>query len=229
MNKKLTGLVGVGSLVLLAGLATLRPATASDHADTREVVQRGGSDISDVYMFESKEDSKNYVLVMNVNPLISQGAGPSAFFDPDVLYQFKLDQNQDGIEDRVIQVMFEGTGTDQVVKVVGPLPPNEVGTTNTVVSGFGTSGKINQTFSPRAGVKVFAGAREDSFFFDLEQFFVILPDRGVPPGLTTPPANPNQPQSTTWRAPGTAVDFLSNGGFNVLSIVIELPKSDLLK
>jgi len=39
----------------------------------------------------------------------------------------------------------------------------------------------------------------------------------------------NPPMATTWRAPGAAVDFLSNGGFNVLSIVIELPKAQLLR
>jgi len=50
---------------------------------------------------------------------------------------------------------------------------------------------------------------------------------GVPPGLTNPPANPNQPMATSWRPAGAAVDFLSNGGFNVLSIVVELPKSML--
>ena len=73
-------------------------------------------------------------------------------------------------------------------------------------------------------MQVFAGVREDSFFFDLEQFFTIFPDRATPiNGI--PVANPNDPQATTWRAPGTAVDFLSNGNYSVLSIVVELPKS----
>jgi len=229
MNKLTKGLIVLAGIAAVSGVIAVRPAIASDHADTREVVDRAGSDISDVYMFESKENSSNYVLVMNVNPLIASGGGPAASFDPDVLYQFKLDQNQDGIEDRVIQVTFEGTGPTQKVIVAGPRLPNEVGTTNSRVPAYSIHGQINSTFSPATGIKVFAGAREDSFFFDLEQFFVILPDRGVPTGLTSPPANPNQPQSTTWRAPGTAVDFLSNGGYNCLSIVIELPKSELLK
>lgn len=221
--------------VLVAGLAVVgvgfaaKRAMSSDHADTREVVSRPGSDISDVYMFPSKENPDNYVLIMNVNPLIPAGGGGGASFDPDVLYQFKIDLNGDGVEDRVIQATFEGSGASQKVRIAGPAAPNEVGTRNTLITPFATTGTINKTFSPINGMKVFAGPREDSFFFDLEQFFTILPDRGVPPGLTTPPADPYQPMATTWRAPGSAVDFLSNGGFNVLSIVIELPKSQLLR
>lgn len=228
MTIKLKGLLAT-ALIIGSGAFFAQKAISSDHADTREVVSRPGSDISDVYMFPSKENPDNYVLIMNVNPLIAAGGGPGASFDPNVLYQFKLDLNGDGREDRVIQATFTGTGASQKVRIAGPALPKEVGTSNTLMTPYATQGTINTTFSPTTGMKVFAGAREDSFFFDLEQFFTILPDRGVPPGLTTPPANPNQPMATTWRAPGAAVDFLSNGGFNVLSIVIELPKAQLLR
>ncbi len=222
-------LLTLGVALAVSGAFLAQRATGSDHADTREVLATPGSDISDVYMFESKENPDNYVLAMNVNPLIARGGGAAASFDPNVLYQFKIDLDQNGVEDRVIQVTFSGTGASQKVKVAGPAAPNEIGTTNSLLTPFTTTGTINTSFSPIVNMKVFAGAREDSFFFDLEQFFTILPDRGVPPGLTTPPADPNQPMATTWRPTGTAVDFLSNGGFNVLSIVIELPKSQLLR
>jgi hypothetical protein len=214
--------LGATTMATLVGVQLVK---ASDHADVREVVTRPGSDISDVYIFPSKENPDNVVFAMNVNPLIARGG--TASFDTDVLYQFKVDLNQDGREDKVIQVRFEGTGATQKVIVAGPKAPNEVGATNSLMSAHSTQGTVGTTFSPRSGMKVFAGTREDSFFFDLEQFFVILPDRGVPAGLTSPPANPNQPMATSWRSPATAVDFLSNGGFNVLSIVIEMPKTML--
>ncbi|MES1227286.1 MAG: DUF4331 family protein [Armatimonadota bacterium] len=229
MRKHLSGALALTALLAGGGFLLARQARGSDHADTKEVVNRPGSDLTDVYMFESKADSSKYVLAMNVNPLIPSGQGLRVSFDPDVLYQFKIDQNGDGVEDRVIQVWFEGTGNTQVVHVSKPMPPNETGSINTKVTSLATTGVINHVFTPQAGMKVFAGPREDPFFFDLEQFFNILPDRGVPPGLTTPPADPNAPQQTSWRAPGVAKDFLSNGGYNVLSIVIELPKADLLK
>jgi hypothetical protein len=221
-RKKLFALTGSALLLAIAGSSLV---IASDHADTKEVVNRPGSDISDVFVFPSKENPNNVVLVMNVNPLIARGG--TASFDSDVLYQFKFDTDNDGREEKVIQVTFGGSGIGQTVNVLGPTTPNEVGSMNTLLRTDSASGTTNTTFNTKSGMKVFAGVREDPFFFDLEQFFTIFPDRGVPAGLTTPPANPNQPMATTWRAPGTAVDFLSNGGYNVLSIVIELPKTML--
>lgn len=224
-NKALYAAIGLG--VIVAPFIVVTRATGSDHADIREVVSQPGTDISDVYMFEAPSNPNNIVLVMNVNPLIPAGGGPAAFFDPNVLYQFKIDRTGDAVEDLVIQAKFGAPGAGQTVQISGPVKPSSTGTINRQEPANPTGGTINTTFSPRSGMKVFCGAREDSFFFDLEQFFTILPDRGVPPGLTTPPANPNQPMATSWRAPGAAVDFLSNGGFNVLSIVVELPKTML--
>ncbi len=228
MRKNIFGYIALAVVVPACAVLTIKTAIASDHADTKEVVNRPGTDLTDVYMFQSPENSDKYILAMNVNPLIGQGASAGVSFDPDALYQFKIDQNADGVEDKVVQVWFEGTGPSQVVHVSPPTAPNELGASNTKVPSYSVSGTINNTFFPTTTVRVFAGAREDSFFLDLEQFFNILPDRGVPPGLTTPPANPNQPMQTSWRTAPNAVDFLSNGGFNVLSIVIEIPKADLL-
>ncbi|MFY9234801.1 MAG: DUF4331 family protein [Fimbriimonadaceae bacterium] len=213
-------LVAVGAGLLLI------PAFASDHADTLETAGNPGRDLSDVYIFPSTQNPNNVVLVMCVNPLIASGGGPAARFDPNVLYQFKIDRDEDSVEDLVIQAKFDNS-PNQVVQIAGPVKPSSVGTTTNFETPYATTGTINTQFSPTPGMTVFAGAREDPFFFDLERFFEIFPDRGVPTGLTTPPADPNQPMQTSWRAPGQAVDFLSNGGFNVLAIVVELPKAML--
>lgn len=222
------------AILTTAGLAILavpfllaQQAIGSDHADTREVVAQPGSDLSDVFMFPSPENPNNVVLVMNVNPLIARGG--TASFDPNVLYQFKIDRTGDAVEDLVIQAKFTGTGAGQTVQISGPIKPTTTGNMNKFEAPLATTGQFGKVFTPAAGMRVFCGVREDPFFFDLEQFFTILPDRGVPAGLTTPPANANQPMAGTWRSAGTAVDFLSNGGFNVLSIVVELPKSEISK
>ena len=205
---------------------------ASDHADTPNIAANPGEDISDVFMFPSPANPNNVVLVMNVHPLINPGAGPSTSFDPNVLYQMKIDNTGDGVEDLVIQARFTGVGSTQKVSIAGPLRPSTTGSSNVVEKAWPVAGTINTTFSPNRNMTVFCGAREDPFFFDLDQFFTIFPDRATP--LTgTPIANPNAPQATTWRpAPGPgvvnpAVDFLSAHQFNVLSIVVELPKSAL--
>lgn len=217
---------------LALGMAVLTPIVlvgigrASDHADTPEIASNPGTDISDVYLFPSPENPDNVVLVMNVRPLIAAGAGPSASFDPNVLYQFKIDNTGDGVEDKVIQAKFTGTGATQRVAISGPIRPSLTGRNSQQETPYTTTGQINTTFTPASGIKVFTGAREDPFFFDLEQFFTILPDRATPiNGI--PVSDPNVPKATSWRPAGTAVDFLSNGGFNVLSIVVELPKRSL--
>jgi len=82
---------------------------------------------------------------------------------------------------------------------------------------------VNSAAGNAPGMQLFAGHRDDPFFIDLEQFFRILPDRkpvGGPLG-----ALPETPTATAWRGPGEAVNYIS--GFNVLSIVIELPVSEL--
>src|SRR2546422_8278288 len=71
-------------------------------------------------------------------------------------------------------------------------------------------------------MQVFAGWRDDPFFIDLEQFFRIIPDRKP---VTGPLAQlPDTPTASAFRNPG--IDFVT--GFNVLSIVIELPTASLM-
>lgn len=227
---RLLAAIGLAALVVPAVL--LKRAHASDHADTPNIAANPGTDISDVFVFPSPTNPNNVVLVMNVHPLIGPGAGLSTFFDPNVLYQFKIDQNKDGVEDLVIQAKFSGTGPNQTVSIAGPLKPSTTGSYNVLEKPYSVSGKINTTFSPTNGMQVFAGAREDPFFFDLDQFFTIFPDRATPV-TGKPVANPNTPQAVTWRpAPGPGVanpaqDFLSVHQLNVLSIVIEMPRSML--
>ena len=181
-------------------------------------------DLTDVFIFPSPNNPNNVVLAMCVSPLIPAGGAAGRQFDNDVLYQFKIDNSGDNVEDLVIQAKFEGTGSSQTVSIAGPKAPEMSGTQSTFRDPYSTGGSVGTSFSPTSGMTVFAGPREDPFFFDLEQFFTIFPDRATP--ITgTVIANPNAPQATTWRAAGVAKDFLKD--LNVLSIVVELPKSRL--
>jgi hypothetical protein len=219
-----------GLAILIAPIALLTPTRASDHADTPTIASRPGTDLTDVFMFPSATDPDKVVLAMTVHPLIIAGQGRSVNFDPNVLYQFKIDNNGDAVEDLVIQARFKGSGPNQKVKISRPSEPERTGSINTLVDDDDDNefGHVNRTFRMEGGMKVFAGGREDPFFFDLEQFFNIFPDRATP--LTgIPISNPNTPQLGSWRPAGSAVDFLSNGGYNVLSIVVEVPKSKLLR
>ena len=218
-RKKLALLaIGVG---LIPTLLFAR-ARGSDHADTPAIAALPGTDLSDVYIFPSPSNANNVVLVMCVHPVIPSGAGLTTDFDPNVLYQFKIDNSGDFKEDLVIQAKFTGSGATQKVQIAGPVAPSRTGTVTQFETPDSVSGTINNTFTTSTGIKVFTGGREDPFFFDLEQFFKILPDRNVP-GIavsTTTPAN-------SFRPAADAKDFLSVNNLNVLSIVVELPKSQL--
>ncbi|AIE85381.1 DUF4331 family protein [Fimbriimonas ginsengisoli] len=218
--------IALGMVALLAPLMLIGKVRASDHADTPDIAANPGTDITDVYMFPSPTNADNIVLVMNVHPLIGSGEGTTVGFDPNVLYQFKIDNNGDGVEDKVIQAKFTGAGAAQTVSISGPVRPSMTGKDSVQETPLAVHGTLNAPFSPKSGMTVFAGGREDPFFFDLEQFLNIFPDRATP--LTgTPVADPNTPKQSSWRAPGVAKDFLSTGKYNVLSIVVELPKRSL--
>jgi hypothetical protein len=216
----------VGTTVALAAVATggIRVARASDHQDNPLVELNPAMDMSDVYAFPGSAPDR-IALVLNSRPLLSPAQTPSASFDPNILYQFKIDNTGDAKEDRVIQVTFKGTGASQTVEVRGPIAPPVTGAMmNTVATSAPTlTGSINQVLGTTTGVQVFAGAREDPFFLDLEQFLRILPDRKPSTGALS--AIPDSPSAGSFRSASTAVDALK--GSNLLSIVIELPVSQL--
>ena len=208
--------------VVAACAAGAGVALASDHQDTPDVELNPEMDLTDLYVFPSPVPGR-VVLVMNSWGVLSPAETPTTYFDPNLLYQFKIDNDHDGIEDRVIQVTFNGAGADQTVEVRGPVTPpvagamgNRLSTAAAVVSGV-----TRAAIGSASGMQVYAGPRDDPFFIDLEQFFRILPDRKPVTGALS--QLPDTPTASSWRTPG--IDFLA--GFNVLSIVIELPVSQL--
>lgn len=228
MRTSIKSFAFIAIAAIAAPAVLLGTSRASDHADTPEIASNPGTDLTDVYVFPSATNKNNVVLSMSLHPLIGPGDGQKTAFDPNVLYQFKIDSTGDGIEDAVIQARFNGSNpATQTISISKPVAPSMRGTVNQQLAMLPVSGTINTTFTPGANMKVFAGGREDAFFFDLERFFEIFPDRATP--LTgVPVSNPNTPQKTSWRPAGEAKDFLSNGQYNVLSIVVEVPRTMLL-
>ena len=220
-----TKLAALGVVVALAGGAFVAKRTvASDHQDSPDVELNPTLDMTDVYAFPGSTPDR-IALVMNSWAFLTPAQTPSTSFDPDLLYQFKIDNNGDAREDLVLQVTFTGTGASQQVELRGPVaPPVQGAMRNRIASQSpALSGAVNTVLGSPTGVQLFAGPREDPFFIDLEQFFRIIPDRKP---VTGPLSQlPDQPTASSFRAAGAAVDYVQ--GFNVLSIVIELPKSAL--
>jgi len=210
------------ALATVATVGVIRLARGSDHQDTPDVELNPASDMTDVYAFPGALPDRT-VLVLNSWAFITPAQTGNTYFDPNLLYQFKIDTNADGVEDRVIQVTVDGAGPGQTVTVRGPVAPPAAGAMGNVLATgpASVSGPINTVLGSASGMQVFAGWRDDPFFIDLEQFFRIIPDRKP---VTGPLAQlPDTPTAGSFRDPG--VDYVA--GFNVLSIVIELPTAQL--
>ena len=181
---------------------------AADHIDAPAVTGTG-SDITDFYAFQSPSNSSNMVFVVNVQGLLAPAATAAASFDEEVMIEINIDNSstKDNLEDLVIQATFD----NGMVKIYGPAAPIEKGSNSTLISTSATEAAItsygsNPVIGENNGIKVFAGPRDDPFFFDLNQFKAIIA--------------------------GTATSFNNPGadtfaGTNVLSVVVEVPKSML--
>jgi hypothetical protein len=223
MRRKALILTAGLALMVIAGTAAIvKYAAASDHQDTPEVELSQFLDINDVFVFPGSTPDRLTLVLTTASPL-TPAKSVTASFDPDILYQIKIDNTGDAVEDRVLQFTFEGTGPNQVVHMRGPVAPALTGTATRVVDAPPTlSGSVNTVLNTASGIQLYAGLRDDPFFIDLEQFFKIIPDRAPVTGPLSK-IGP-KPEATAFRSPG--IDFLR--GFNALAIVVELPESLLL-
>ena len=210
----------------LAAAGAVRIAVGSDHQDTPLVELNPEQDMTDVYAFPGSAPGR-IALVLNSRAFLTPAQTPGATFDPNLLYQFKVDNDGDAVEDKVIQVTFTGSGASQQVQVRGPMDPPVTGAMQNEVADVApaASGSLNTVLGSGSGLQAFAGPRDDPFFIDLEAAFCILPDRKPSTGTLSQPcaltANPAAP--FFFRSPG--VNYVA--GFNVLSIVVELPSAEL--
>ncbi|MDX1685236.1 MAG: DUF4331 family protein [Saprospiraceae bacterium] len=193
-----TLLVGAIAMVFLA----------ADHIDA-PAVSGTSTDIADYYAFQSEENNSNLVFVATSQGLTSPMSTVDAAFDENVLFEFNIDNTGDNIEDLVIQVIPR----DGKMYAFGPYTPSSTGLMSTIdesqetisvdITEYGENAVVASTSQ---GYKLFAGPRDDPFFFDLGQYTEIIAGN-----------------ATSFNDPGT--DALA--GTNVMAVVIEVPKSDL--
>ncbi len=199
-TKILAAFGGLGLAVLSVFLI------AADHIDAPDVAGTS-SDIADFYAFQG-EDANNLVFVIDVQGLLAPGQPTTqAIFDEDVLLEINIDNDNDLIEDLVIQAIKR----DTTMYFFGPVAPSQTGLNSdiddTTLSGtvaISTTTDI-QTASGN-GMQFFAGPRDDPFFFDFTTYNEVIAGN-----------------ATGFNDPGTD----SFAGTNVLSVVVEVPKSML--
>src|SRR5512141_1677508 len=84
------------------------PAFAASHREAPITSLDQKADITDWFAFVSPEHPDRVVMILNVDPFLEPSNGPNYFpFDPNVLYEMKVDNNRDGIEDIVFEIRFK--------------------------------------------------------------------------------------------------------------------------
>ncbi|GAC1392079.1 MAG: hypothetical protein NVSMB31_09920 [Vulcanimicrobiaceae bacterium] len=208
-------------LVAIVSLVTVfymgHAVRSSDHQEAPLVLSRPGADITDVFIFPAANPN-NMVLAMDIHALIPRNMAGGYYFDPAVMYQFKVSTDGGSKENKVLQFRAVGGPGDQHLEMYGPAAPAEVGTKSNWV-GTPQTFAFNSVAHLQNGVTVFAGPRKDPFFLDLAQLLKLLPDRNAfyhADGAGVPP-----PSAKCFRNPGT--DFFHD--YNVLALVAEVPRS----
>jgi hypothetical protein len=183
----------IAGVVLAIGLAPLG-AGAADHLDAPTVSANGATDITDVYAYSTNDASKT-VLIANVNPGAGALPNSTTSFGTGVRYTFTVDTNGNASPDITYQLRFSA-GNPQGVTIWK----------NGKLWGAGTTGK---PIVLKGGTKLWAGLRDDPFFFDLDAFKgnILGADNG------------------RMLCDGKEVDFFK--GLNVSAIVLLLPNSEL--
>jgi hypothetical protein len=219
-------LLGLGLIVSVAMFAPLY-VNASDHDDGEVDTKGRNVNLTDLYVFREKDQNPNaadedLIFVMNTNP--RSVARQQYYFSTNALYEFKISrvQNKDatptGKEDVVLRFVFEppnqrGEQEFKLIAIANRYREVAQGKTTPLSPDPTTPPVINELSLGNSRVSVFAGLREDPFFFDVEQYFRVRAGAlGIGPQVG-------------FRPPEQALDFTT--GYNANSIVVRVPREFL--
>src|SRR5271169_2322366 len=96
-------------LALALTFVMLAPASvfASSHREAPITALDRTADVTDWYAFVSYNHPDRVTMILNVDPFLEPSNGPNYFpFDPNVVYQMKIDNNRDGVEDITFEFRF---------------------------------------------------------------------------------------------------------------------------
>jgi hypothetical protein len=178
LERTLLGAAAALSLVLAA------PVFAADHRDAPTIDDYSAIDINDVFMFRDPPcttgscGNANLVVALSTQAVADPQFGSSYHFQENALYRLNFTTRKDADPTAHIDFVFGPFGngpncpTGPACQTYRAVFPNHV-----VIEGFATQGTsaakhIDPTpnFATAGGITVFAGPREDPFFFDLVGF-----------------------------------------------------------
>ena len=85
-----------------------KPLFAASHREAPITALDQKADITDWFAFVSPEHPDRVVLILNIDPFLEPSNGPNYFpFDPNILYEMKIDNNQSGQAEVTFQFQFQ--------------------------------------------------------------------------------------------------------------------------
>jgi len=195
MRTRTLATFGTALVVLTIGAAPFL-TSAADHLEAPLAVANGDLDITDVYAFDGA-NRKNTVLVLNVNPFA--GAVSGTDFATDAEYRFNIDTGGSPAAEDVYRVTFRDNAPD------GKQSLDLWKNGQLVLSGKTGNANVG------GGAKLYAGVKDDPFFFDLVSFRLWRDPDGVDP--------------YTYDGSTTFDGIDTFRGANVSTIVLEIPDS----
>ncbi|MEG4320219.1 MULTISPECIES: DUF4331 domain-containing protein [unclassified Microcoleus] len=203
---------------------------ASDHDDGEVDIKGRTVNLTDLYVYREKDQNSSaadgdLVFTMNSNP--RSVARYQYYFSTTALYQFHITQVGDvnstptGRADIILRFAFSPPNNKgmQAVAITVVRGGSETTTKTTVnggliaTTGLNSNAVLNTVSVGGSNLTVFAGLREDPFFFDVEQFFRVRAG-----ALGTGP-------KVGFKQPSQAIDFAK--GYNVNTIAVRVPKAFL--
>ncbi|MEM9905142.1 MAG: DUF4331 domain-containing protein [Cyanobacteria bacterium P01_D01_bin.44] len=214
--------VVLGTALMLGGAAHY--LQASDHDDGEVDTKGRNLNLTDLYVFREGDQnpqasSDDLVLVMNTNP--RSLARQQYYFSTNARYEFHISQMQNkesavtGQADVTLQFEFSAPNEKQEQQMtITAIRDGKAETATAITTSIlDSSANVSNVSLGGESLKVFAGLREDPFFFDVEQFFRVRAGAaGIGPAVG-------------FRTPEKAVDFTT--GYNVNTIAVSVPKSFL--
>lgn len=140
------GFVGLAALGLMSSVAV-----AADHAEAPGAGGDPAADIADYYAWHTAD---TFVAIVTYAPFLGAGAEP--VYDADVLYGVHVDNDGDNEPDETIWIQTGANANgDWGVRVI--VGDNEL------------EGAVGET-SEGGDIRLYAGLRDDPFFFNLQGF-----------------------------------------------------------
>lgn len=226
MNIKSIIKLSLLTLGFTATVAVLAPhyVQASDHDDGEVDTKGRNVNLTDLYVFREKDQNprasdQDLIFVMNTNP--RSVARQQYFFSTNARYEFKVTRvgNKDAVptgkEDVTLRFEFsppnqQGQQEFKLTTIADGYSNVATGKTTPLAPNPATAPTVNNLYVGNNRLAVFAGLREDPFFFDVEQFFRVRAGAlGMGPAVG-------------FRGPDQALDFAT--GYNVNAIAARVPR-----